>query len=224
MDSQVAMDEGLTLQNAALDLGDCDAETPNPVGGCGAAAAGVDPLSSPAARPGGDTNARQDSLHSSGAWTVGLAKSDPYVVVSAYPPQLKAAAAAVRTETKAQTLNPRWEAQPVLSLRAADFATLAPTGGVRLSVFDYDAASADDLIGCVEFTFAELWAAAAKSSDGIVRFKRDVVGFGQLCGALSGKVEVNLPGPDGAFPYAARCVDDSATLKAKAPAACCAVS
>ena len=201
------MDDGLTMQNIEAD-GGSESTTPNPVDGS----------------PGKDRS-RQDSMRlSAGGWTLGIAKSDPYVVVSTFPPQLKAAAVAVRTETIGQTLNPRWESTPVLSLRAGDLPTLVSAGCVRLSVFDYDATSSDDLIGYVEFSMAELVASAAKATDGIVAFKRGVVGFGHVRGALSGKIEVNLPGPDGQFPHAKRCVDDSATLKAKPPAACCSIS
>lgn len=202
------MDDGLTMQTVEAD-GGSESTTPNPVDGS----------------PSKDAASRQNSTRlSAGGWTLGIAKSDPYVVVSTFPPQLKAATVAVRTESITQTLNPRWETAPVLSLRAGDLPTLVSSGCVRLSVFDYDATSADDLIGYVEFSMAELVALAAKATDGVVAFKRDVVGFGHVRGALSGKIEVNLPGSDGKFPHAARCVDDSVTLKAKPPAACCTVS
>ena len=51
-------------------------------------------------------------------WTLGAARSDPYVVVDTHPPELKAALAhEVKTEVVTQELDPVWRAAPVLSLK-----------------------------------------------------------------------------------------------------------
>lgn len=52
-------------------------------------------------------------------WTVGAAKSDPYITFETRPKALKVAAVPVKTEIKPQTLHPTWDATPVLSLRAS---------------------------------------------------------------------------------------------------------
>ena len=59
-----------------------------------------------------------------------------------------------------------------------------------LTILDSDVGSEDDVIGCVEFSLAELGTAAAVDAEGVITFKRDVVHNGRLHGYLTGKIQV----------------------------------
>ena len=154
-------------------------------------------------------------------WVVGMAQSDPYALFETQPPELLAARQPVKTEVVFQTLEPAWKVTPVVSLRAKDYEGVSK-GSIVVHLFDYDSVGKHDIIGQVKFSLQEIieGAAAALNGDGIFAFERDVVCFGIVHGVLRGKVEVNVPTPDGNFPFAKRCIEDPA-LKAPAPRSGC---
>jgi hypothetical protein len=61
-----------------------------------------------------------------------------------------------------------------------------------LTILDSDVGSEDDVIGCVDFSLAELGTAAVEGDEGVVTFKRDVVHNGRLHGYLTGKIQVQF--------------------------------
>mmetsp|Transcript_60463 Transcript_60463/g.121340 ORF Transcript_60463/g.121340 Transcript_60463/m.121340 type:complete len:698 (+) Transcript_60463:54-2147(+) len=228
-----AMDTGVTLQkmpdktdNAASTSMDDDDENGDDDGDAASVSGVSVAFTSAQVKPGFTAPPKRAR-----GWTIAAAKSDPYVVVDTFPAALKAASAEVKTEVKRQVLNAVWDSAPVLSLRANSWEELRE-GGVRLTVFDNDVGSEDDVIGVVEFSFEEFASAADDETGvgvgggGVVAFKRDVVNNGRLQGILTGKIEVNIPGPSGKFVHKSRCVDDTKILNARsgAPRQCCAVS
>jgi hypothetical protein len=93
-----------------------------------------------------------------------------------------------------------------------------------LTILDHDTYGSHDVIGQVKFSFQELAAAAAEGG-GIFAFERDVVHFGLVHGVLRGKIEVNIPAPDGSYPFAKRCIDDPCLESAPiASMGCCSCS
>jgi hypothetical protein len=212
-----AMDEGLTFQQKEAtrdDEEEVTASSPHPPPPPGAAA-DVESKST------GSKSPSSQSQSKSKGWTLGTAKSDPYCVIHTSPPQLKAAASDIKTETIMQALSPTWISEPVLSLKVAQAEPLR-NASFQITVLDYDALNADDVIGSADFTFEEV--IANKDANGIYSFERDCVFKGNIRGTICGKIEVNLPNFDGTFPHKGRCIDDKRLTLVPKPASCCTIS
>jgi hypothetical protein len=170
---------------------------------------------------GGDNVEEPKKAEKARGWTIGAAKSDPYCLIHTFPPKLKASPKDLKTETVMQALSPTWDAQPILSLKVANSEPLK-NASFKISVIDYDALNADDVIGSAEFTFQELL--EGQDEKGIFMFERDVVFKGNVRGIVCGKIEVNIPDFKGNFPHKNRCIDDKSLTVVTKPATCCTIS
>ena len=113
-----------------------------------------------------------------------------------------------------------------------------PSGWIVLAIMDHDRFSADDQLGTVSFSLAELARASYENEDtgaraskdarfvaegahsGLVHFRNvEIVLRERVFGTLSGTVEVNLPHPEsGTFPRARqqRCEEEGGAHIARA--------
>ena len=155
-----------------------------------------------------------------GGLSIHKGKSDPYIIFLSNPSELflEAQRNRVHTRYKTQNLNPVWQDIVNVALRVKSYETFSE-GHITLLIMDHDFGTADDPIGVVTLSLKEI-AEAADSDSGIFEFERPVIYFGKHKGRLSGKIEVNMPGPSGDFKHIDRC-KDTRSIKASTSLGCC---
>jgi hypothetical protein len=124
--------------------------------------------------------------------------SDPYIVISCNDPKLvHKNASIIKSDIIYHNLNPVWNdsLNVVLDICAAD--GIKHWNHLFMSIWDYDAVSADDLIGMVSFQLVDvmnkLQRACNNGDDsGSFAFKEILLANGREQGSIEGKVSFNL--------------------------------
>ena len=115
--------------------------------------------------------------------------SDPYVVIKTLPSELQFEQhKTIRSKTIRHELNPVWKETIEIKLASSDIEGMRRNAHLQLSVWDFDRANADDLIGACVLPMKDIFAALER--DRQYKFDTHLYSNGLLHGSISGTIDL----------------------------------